>query len=199
MSQQIEILERETAFEGFFRIERFRLRHGLFAGGLSGIITRELFERGNSAAVLLYDADRDEVVLTEQFRIGALGAPGGAWLMEIVAGMVEPGERGEDVARRESQEEANAPVEDLIPICEYIVSPGGSSERVSLFCGRVDTSELGGIHGLDEEDEDIRVHVIPFDEAFSMIETGTINSAMPIIALQWLALNRDSVRDRWTS
>ena len=199
MSQQIEILERETAFDGFFRIERFRLRHGLFAGGLSGTVTRELFERGNSAAVLLYDADRDEVVLTEQFRIGALNAPGGAWLMEIVAGIVEPGERGEDVVRREAQEEADALVNDLIPICEYIASPGGSSERVALFCGKVDTSGMGGIHGLDEEDEDIKVHVVPFDEAFAMIETGTVNSAMPIMALQWLALNREWVRDRWAS
>ncbi|MFW6062367.1 MAG: NUDIX domain-containing protein, partial [Planctomycetota bacterium] len=168
-----------------------------FDGGMSPVLTRELFERGHSAGVLLYDPRRDAVVLTEQFRVGALDNRLGPWLMEIVAGIVEPGESGEQVVRREAEEEADATVRDLIPVYDYLVSPGGTSERVALYVGRVDAEGLGGVHGAAEEDEDIRVHVVPFDEALAMMESGAIDAAMPIIALQWLALNKDRVRAEW--
>lgn len=197
MSNQVEILDRETCFQGFFRIDRYTLRHGLFEGGLSRPITRELFERGHSVAVLPYDAAMDAVVLVEQFRVGALDAPGGQWLMETVAGMLDPGHTPEEVARKEMLEEAGAEPLELMPICEYLVSPGGCSERVRLFCARVEAEGLGGIHGRDDEGEDIRVHVIPFEQAMDMLNNGVINSAMPIIALQWLALNRERLRDLW--
>jgi len=197
MSNKLDILDKEVVYQGFFRIERYRLRHGLFDGGLSGPLTRELFERGHSVAVLMYDAARDTVVLVEQFRIGALEAPGGPWLFELVAGMLEPGHTAEGTARREAMEEAGAELAELVHICDYLVSPGGSSERVTLYCSRVDSRGLGGIHGLAEEGEDIRVHVLPFDKAREMMHSGIINSAMPIIALQWLALNRERLQDLW--
>lgn len=197
MPRQYEIIDREVAYQGFFRLERYRLTHALFRGGVSEELTRELFERGHSAGVLLYDPDSDCVVLTEQFRIGGLEAPLGPWLMEIVAGMIEPGETAEAVVRRETREEAGCAVQELIPLFDYLVSPGGSSERVALFVGRVEAAGIGGIHGAPEEGEDIRVHVVPLDEALAMIESGAINAAMPILALQWLALNRDQVRERW--
>ena len=85
----VEIIEKTVCYEGFFRIERYRLKHRLYNGSWSGEIVRELFERGHAAAVLPYDPVRDEVVLIEQFRVGALAAPGGPWLMEIVAGVID--------------------------------------------------------------------------------------------------------------
>lgn len=197
MSKQVEILSHETCFDGFFRLDRYTLRHGLFEGGLSAPITRELFERGHSIGVLPYDAGRDCVVLVEQFRIGAIDAPSGPWLMEVVAGMLDPGQKAEDVAEKELREESGITTAELAPICEYLVSPGGASERVRLFCARIDAEGVGGIYGRDDEDEDIRVHVVPFDEAWDMLQNGVINSAMPIIALQWLALNRERLRDLW--
>lgn len=197
MDYKVEIVQKETCYQGFFRLERYRLRHSLFRGGWSPELTRELLERGHAAAVLLYDPERDSVVLIEQFRIGALDAPGGPWLLEIVAGIIGEAETAAEVARRESAEEAGCRVLDLIPICEYFVSPGGTSERITVYCGRVDAAEAGGIHGLAHEGEDIRVHVVPFATAMEMLRTGRIDSASPIIALQWLALHREEVRQRW--
>ncbi len=193
----VEIVEREIAYSGFFRLYRYRLRHRLFKGGWSPVITRELFERGNAVAVLPYDPVRDEVVLVEQFRIGALKARGGPWLMECVAGMVEANESPQTVAHREAREEAGCRLMLLEPIADYLVSPGGTSERITLYCGKVDATHLGGIHGLAEEHEDIRVMVVPFRQAMVLLHQGRINSAAPIIALQWLAMNRERLRRRW--
>ncbi|WP_435103742.1 NUDIX domain-containing protein [Arhodomonas sp. AD133] len=192
-----EIVDAEDAYDGYFRIRRYRVRHAQFEGGMGPELDREVFERGHSVGVLPYDPARDEVVLVEQFRVGALEAPRGPWLMEVIAGIIEPGESPEAVARRESVEEANCELADVLSICRYLVSPGGTSEQVHLYCARTDTSNLGGVHGLAEEGEDIRVHVVSFDEAMAMVDDGTIHAAMPLIALQWLALNRERVRSLW--
>ncbi|HFC53270.1 MAG TPA: NUDIX domain-containing protein, partial [Gammaproteobacteria bacterium] len=182
---------------GFFRLLNYRLRHRLFGGGWTPVISRELFERGHAAAVLPYDPDLDRVVLVEQFRIGALQAEGGPWLVECVAGMIEPGEAPEEVVRREALEEAGCRLQELERIFEYLVSPGGTSERITLYCGRVDASNAGGIHGLAEEHEDIRVMPVPFRAAMEMLHEGRIDSAAPIIAMQWLAMNRERLRHEW--
>ncbi|MDR4514293.1 ADP-ribose diphosphatase [Nitrosomonas sp.] len=195
--KDLQILEQTVCYQGFFRIDRYRLRHRLFSGDWSQPIVRELFERGHAAAVLPYDPNRDEVILIEQFRVGAMSAPGGPWLLEIVAGIIEDGEQAEDVVKRESVEEAGCTVADLIPLYDYLVSPGGMTERVSLFCGRVDTTHAGGIFGVAHEGEDIRVHVVAYETALQYLKAGKINSASAIIALQWLALNRDHVRLQW--
>jgi ADP-ribose pyrophosphatase len=194
---QYEILETTTGYAGFFRLLRYRLRHRLFNGGWSPVLTRELFERGHAAAVLPYDPETDQVVLTEQFRIGALQAPGGPWLLEIVAGIIEAGETPEAVVRREAIEEIGCAVGELVSICDYHVSPGGTSERIHLFCGRVDASQAGGVRGLADEGEDIRVLVMPADEAISHLRAGKIVAAAPIIALQWLMIHRASLRGQW--
>lgn len=194
-----QILAHDVAYQGFFRLERYRLQHRLFAGGMSQPLQRELFERGDAAAVLLYDPKLDRVVMVEQFRIGALQEPGGAWLLEIVAGMIEPGETPESVVRREAEEEAGCQVGRLEPICRYLVSPGGTSEAIELFCGEVDSRGVNGIHGLSHEGEDIRVFAIDFKLAWEWVTAGEINSASPIMALQWLKLERKSLRQRWGS
>ena len=193
----IEVIECETGYQGFFRLERYKLKHRLFAGGMSPVITRELFERGHAAAILLYDATLDRIVLVEQFRIGALNAAGGAWLYEIVAGIIEPGEEAEGVIRRESVEEAGCEVGQVEKICDYLVSPGGTSEQLSLYCGQVDSRDVGGIYGLDHEDEDIRVFSVSYDEAVAMLASGELNSASPIMAMQWLQLHRERLREAW--
>jgi ADP-ribose pyrophosphatase len=193
----VEILARETCFQGYFRIDRYRLRHRLFDGGWSSEMTREVFERGHAVGVLPYDPESDSVVLTEQFRVGALAAGFVNWQIEIVAGIIDEGETPEEVARRETTEEAGCVVRELLPICSYLVSPGGTSESVTLFCARVDSTGVGGIHGLAHENEDIKVTVVPWTEARRMLDGGQISNAVSIIALQWLALNRDTVRRRW--
>lgn len=194
---EFQILAKETCYHGFFRMEKYRLRHRLYSGEMGPEIGRELFERGHAAAVMLYDPRRDEIVMLEQFRIGALAAEGGPWLLEIVAGMIEEGESAEEVVRREAQEEAGCNISDLAFICDYLVSPGGTSERISLYCGRVDSTGVGGIHGLDSEDEDILVRAVPFSEVWEWFKAGAINSASPIIALQWLGMERPRLREIW--
>jgi ADP-ribose pyrophosphatase len=199
MNYQFELLDKSIGYRGFFCMEKYRLRHELFAGGWSAEITRECLERGHAVAVLLYDPETDQVVLLEQFRIGALEFKNGPWLLEIVAGIIDhPGETVEEVARRETAEEAGCDLIDLIPICHYLVSPGGTSESITLFCGRVDTTTVtDNLGGVATEHEDIRLHVVSRRQALDMLYSGRINSAAPIIALQWLELNRVKLLERW--
>ncbi len=201
MNHRFEVLDKSICYSGFFRMEKYRLRHELFAGGWSSEMTRECLERGHAVAVLLYDPGSDRVVLLEQFRVGALEFPGGPWLLEIVAGIMDdPDETTEEVARRETVEEAGCEILDLIPICHYLVSPGGTSETITLFCGRVDASTVaGGVRGVAAEHEDIRVSVVSRAEALDLLHAGRINSAAPIIALQWLELNWPKLLARWSA
>ena len=190
----VEIVSREVRYDGFFRLEHYRLRHRLFAGGWSPVLSRELFQRGHAAALLLYDPWADAVVLQEQFRIGAMEAPGGPWLLEIVAGVIEEGESPSEVVMREAVEEAGCHVDSVQPICEYLVSPGGSSERIYLFYALVDSAGLGGLHGLPHEGEDIRVEVVAWQSVAQWLAAGEIRAASALIALQWLSLNRERLR-----
>jgi ADP-ribose pyrophosphatase len=199
MAGEWEIVERSVGYQGFFRLAKYRLRHALFRGGMSRVMSRELFERGHATAVLLYDPLLDRVVLLEQFRIGALEEPRGPWLLEIVAGIIEEGEGPEQVAVRESREEAGVAPTALEFICRYLVSPGGTSESIHLYCGRVDARGIEGVYGQVDEAEDIRVFTVPFEEARAMIGDGRINSAAPIIAIQWLMLNREDLQRRWSA
>lgn len=191
----VEILGTEEIRAGFLRIKSFHLRHSLFAGGMGPVLRRDRLEGLGAASVLLYDPRRDEVALLEQFRIGALdmssdGTASGAWLLETVGGHIGHGETAAAVARRESLEEAGCELLGLIPICRFFVSPGISDEVISLFCGLVDTTSLGGVHGLEPEGEDIRVQVMDAQAAIAELYQGRANSTSIIIALQWLAMNR---------
>ncbi|MGI9420693.1 MAG: NUDIX domain-containing protein [Geminicoccaceae bacterium] len=193
-SHHARIVDQERAYDGYFKIIRYRLVHSLFAGGDSAELSREIFERGRAVAVLPYDPLRDQVVLVEQFRPGALGVDPDPWLIETIAGIVEPGEDLEDVARREAKEEAGLELADLERVTRYFASPGGSTETVDLFFARVDTAEIGGVFGLADEGEDIKVHVVEFERALAWLDEGRIKVATTIIALQWLRLNRDRLR-----
>ncbi len=194
---EIEILDKSCVFDGYFRIDRYRLRHTLHQGGMSREIVREVFERGNAVGILPFDPDRDELVMIEQFRIGAYAAGADPWLTEIVAGIIEQGESAEQVARREIAEETGLKVGDLWPMVRYLSSPGGASETVELFLGRVDARRAGGVHGLEFEEEDIRVFPLPYADAVAMVEQGKIGNAMTLIALQWLMLHRHEVMRAW--
>lgn len=181
-------------FEKYFRLDEVHLSHELFGGGSSPVFTREIFERGSVVAVLPYDPRRGKVVLIEQFRAGALQDQDNPWLIECVAGVIEQGEKEEQVALRECVEEAGCTIERLEVISRYFVSPGGTSEHCSLFCGLVDSDGVGGIHGLPHEHEDIRVIVVDAAEAYAWLREGRIRSSATIIALQWLELNESRLR-----
>lgn len=193
----VEQLEHSVAFSGFFRMERYRLRHQLFQGGWSAPFSREVFERGNAVVVLPFDPVSNQILLIEQFRIGAWAAGQKPWLLELIAGIFESGESPEQVALREGVEEAGCQFSELMPIAEYLISPGGSSEKIWLFCGRFDATQVGQFGGLAEESEDIRVHLLPLATAYQWLEQGKFDNAAPIMALLWLKLNEAKVRDAW--
>jgi len=195
--ERVVSVERRTAFKGYFEIGEYRFRHTLFGGGVGPEVRREIFERGHAATVLPYDPVRDCVVLIRQFRPGAHVAGRHAWIWEVVAGIIDEGEAVEDVARREAQEEAGLDIAELMPMHVYLSSPGGTSESVTQFLGRVDSSTAGGVHGLPDEGEDILVRVFSLAEARALLESGEIASASGLASMQWLLLNRDKVRAAW--
>ena len=176
----------ETVFQGFFKMTRTVLEHRLFSGGWSQPIKRELFERGDAVGVLLYDPANHLVGLVEQFRVGAMGEQQGPWQFEVVAGMIPPDQNPEQVAIRELQEEAGVEVEKLIPICDYLVSAGGTDEKMHMYCGLLDLTGKGGIYGLEGESEDILFHVWPYDEVMQAFSAGLLNSAAVTVSLLWL-------------
>jgi ADP-ribose pyrophosphatase len=192
-----ELVRHEVAFQGYFKVGRYVFRHSLYNGGVSGLITREVFERGQAGGVLLYDPGRDEVVMIRQFRAGAYVAGHHPWVWEVVAGIIEENETAEQMIRRETVEEANLEVGELLPIASVMLTPGACSEACQIFLGRIDSSKAGGVFGLAEEHEDILVKVLPFAEAYALVERNEVDNAVGVIALQWLALHRDDVRKRW--
>jgi ADP-ribose diphosphatase len=203
-SDDVEVLRREEVYAGYFRIDRYRLRHRLYAGGWGPSFRREVFERGHAVSVVLYDPDHDLLVLIEQFRIGAFVAgrePGlsGAfspWLIEIVAGIIDEGQTAEQVARREAVEEAGCEITHLERIGVILTSPGGSSETVEFYLGLTHAPEAGGIHGLDDEHEDIRVLVAPPEEVYTWIDQGWIVNGPALVGLQWFRVHQERLRRR---
>lgn len=169
-TRKVEIFDREVWYQGFFRVERLRLRHSLHGGGTSPVLMREIVEKGNVVAMLPYDPVTDTVVMIEQFRVGAIGDQRSAWLLEIVAGLMEPGELPDEVARREAMEEAGLAVRRTESIARFFATPSKSSELTHLICGEVDASGAGSVHGLAHEGEDIRVIPMPAEQAFDLLE-----------------------------
>ncbi len=193
----VKITSIEPVFDGFFTIHAYKFNHALFAGGMSQTVRREILERGHAVAVLPYDASTDSVLLIEQIRIGALATKESPWLLECIAGMAEGSTDYEKVVRKEAKEEAGLELQALEFMTSYLSSPGGTTERLYLYLAKTDLSNAGGIYGLDNEDEDIKVHVMPYDEAIARLNSGEIDNAATVISLQWLALNKARILEQW--
>jgi ADP-ribose pyrophosphatase len=191
--EDYRVESKETLFQGFFRITSTVVTHRLFGGGWSAPLKRELFQRGDAVGVLLYDPNNHLIGLVEQFRIGAQRDRFGPWQYEVVAGMIDAGQTASEVALRECHEEAGLAVQELVPICDYLVSAGGTDEKMHLYCGLVDLQDRAGIFGLDTEGEDILLQVWTYDEVMQAQSEGLLNSAAVTIALLWLQLNSQKV------
>ena len=156
MKYEYQILDSEMLGEGYLTLRRYHLRHRLFAGGWSPVLMRERLEGLEAAFLLPYDPVRDEVVLVEQFRIGAMETEPNAWVLEAIGGALDSDEDPEAVVRRESVEEAGIEVLALESIGKFMISPGTSSEHIHLFCGQVDASQADGIHCRKKDGKDCR-------------------------------------------
>ncbi|WP_413203551.1 NUDIX domain-containing protein [Rhodospirillum sp. A1_3_36] len=195
---QVTVTDRKRVANGYIKVDQIRLRHEQYAGGMGPEIQREVVNRGDAAAILLYDAPRDRVVLVEQFRPAAWDkGMKNPWLLEIVAGIIDPGEDAESVARRESVEECGLTPNNLIHFAQVLASPGVLTESISFFCGQVDSEGAGGLHGLAEEGEDIKVVVLDADRFIAMARDGELSNGTCLIAAQWFALNRNDLRAKW--
>lgn len=186
--KDVRIVQESEAYPGYLSVKKYQIQFRLFDGGVSHVVHRELLIRPPAAAVLLYDSKLDQVVMIEQLRMGALQEES-PWILELVAGVVDEGEIPESTAHREAEEEAGCQLLSLIPICTYHVSPGISTEKTAVFCGIVDSPRGGTFHGLVQDGEDIKVHVLKRETAYQWMTEGKITSASAIIALQWLQLN----------
>ena len=195
--QDVEILAQRTVFQGFFRINEYKMRHRLFGGGWSDVVTREMFERGHAVVVLPYDVKTDQLVLVEQIRLGAKDSDQSPWLVEAVAGMIGQDEACDEVARREAFEEAGLTLGRLEPMLSYLSSPGGTTERIHLFLGELTAPVQTGVFGLPEEHEDIRVHLMRRRTAMELLSAGKIDNAATVIALQWLELHHSKMCTAW--
>lgn len=193
----VEIVAKKRTFNGFFKIDEYHFRHALFAGGQSDVIVREIFERGDAVAVLPYDPKLDAVLLIEQIRIGAFNDDKSPWLLEVIAGMTDGSKDYEAVVKKEAKEESGIALNNIEFMLSYLSSPGGTSERLYLYYGEADLSHAGGIYGVPEEGEDIRVHVIPVEQAFQLLDEGEMDNAATVICLQWLKLNVDVIREKY--
>lgn len=193
--RRVEILDQERLLDGFFQIDKVRLRHERHDGAMSQPLVRLVFERGDSAAVLPYDPERGTVVLVEQFRCPAYVRGGPGWLWEMIAGAQDGGRTPEEVARAEAWEEAGYRLGPLEHIATVYPSPGGASERMYLYLAPItaaDRQAPGG--GLPETGEDILVREFSLEEALALLADGRIMDAKTVIALQYLALHRDRLR-----
>ncbi|MBA3988597.1 ADP-ribose diphosphatase [Aliidiomarina maris] len=196
-SKDVKIINKTPLHQGFFKTTLYRLQHKLFAGGWSAEIEREVMDRGHAVVVLPYDVERDQIVMLEQFRVGAIATSDTPWLIELVAGMTEEGEAVEEVARRELDEEAGLTAQHLEFALSYLSSPGGLTERIHIYLAKVDASSASDFGGLASEHEDIRVQALPRAEVMALLDDGKIDNAATVIALQYLALHRDAIMTRW--
>ena len=196
-AEDVDLKQREQSFRGYFSLETLTLRHRLFEGGWSAPIRRELFQRGDAVGVLPWDPETDELLLIEQFRVGALRDGHSPWMLELVAGIVEAGESDGAVVHREAAEEAGCRLRRLESIATFYPSAGACSEQIRLFVGEVTQSQPGTVQGLKSEHEDILVHQLPRDQVMEMLDRNEINNGHTLIALHWLARHADRLRAQW--
>ncbi len=196
---QPDLSDRMTALQAtrrpytdYFSVREDWVSFPTFDGQMSPVVKRASFLSGDAVTVLPYDPRLDAVLAVRQFRHGALvrGDPN-PWTLEPAAGRIDPGEAPEETARRELLEETGLEARDLHFAGRYYPSPGAYSEFLYSYVATADLSGRDkGVSGLDDEAEDIMAHVIPFDEAMAMIETGAANTGPLIISLRWIAMHR---------
>jgi ADP-ribose pyrophosphatase len=197
MNSKVKIIHQETTSLGFLNIHRYQLQHLLFSGDWSRQMTRLVVDRGNSVAVLAVDIEQEKVILTRQFRIGALESED-PWLIELIAGIIDDNELPQQSAIREAKEETGATITLQQRIASFYGSPGACSEKTTLFFATLNVEECLKQGGHPSENEDIQVITMSFDEFFEHLDSHRFESASLIIAGLWLKTNLPKVLNQKT-
>jgi len=185
----VRIRDVEVTSDGWHVLRRttyeFRGRDGQWSTQ-----SRETYDRGNGATILLYDPEARTVLLTRQFRLPAYvnDHPDGL-LIEAAAGLLDD-DSPEDAIRREAAEELGVSVGPLNHLFDLYMSPGSVTERVHFFAAPYSSADLTGAGGgVAEEGEEIESVTVPYDDALAMIADGRVVDGKTVILLQWAALN----------
>lgn len=181
------VIDREIRLlDDYFQVDEAYLSHELFGGGMSAPIRRLNFERGDSAAALVFNRDTQRVILVEQFRYPAY-RKGPAWMIEAVAGIVMPNEAPEATLRREVREEMGYEIDKLHYVATFYLSPGGSSERIILYCAEVcNAARSGPGGGVLAEGEDIRIVEYSLEALREACVFARIKDAKTLVGVLWL-------------
>lgn len=192
----IRVARRERPYVNFFAIEERDLAFPRFDGAMSPVVNRAAFVGGDAVTVLPYDPHRDAVLLIEQFRVGPyVRGDVHPWILEPIAGRIDPGETPEATARREALEEANLPIGALEHVGNYYPTPGAVTEYLYSYIAICDLPDsAAGLGGMLGEAEDIRSHVISYDRLIELVQSGEVDNAPLLISAMWLMQNRDRLR-----
>ena len=185
--KKVLVEEKKYVLDDFFKVEEAHLRFEQFNGEMSPLIRRFSFERGNSAAVLVFNLDTQKIILIDQFRYPTYDK-GHGWITELIAGMIDPGESPEESARRELKEESELTISAIEHVCTFYTSPGGSSEQIFLYYAEVsgEFAKYSKTGGLRNHGEDIISFEISLEDALNKIKTGEIRDAKTITGIYWL-------------
>lgn len=198
-TEDVDLIHHARPYDNFFAMDEIRLRHKRFDGTMSDEIERALLISVDAMLLLPYDPKRDRVLLVEQFRGGPfLRGDENPWMLEPIAGRIDPGESAEDAAHREAMEEAGITLQELLPISGHYPSPGTSCEFYHCFLGIADLpDDVEGIGGVADENEDIRSQLFTFDELMALLDSGEAQVGPLVTSALWLARHRDRLREKY--
>ena len=187
LQDRIQLVQEKIVFKGWSTIRSSTFRY-LRSDGEWQQQTRETYDRGHGAALLLYNRSCRTVILTRQLRYACVLAGYGELLVEVAAGMLDD-MNPEECIKREAEEETGYQIHHVEKVCEAFTTPGSATEKIHFFMAEYDETQrtaVGG--GKHEEGEDIEVVELPFVEAYAMIRSGGIVDTKTILLLQHAAL-----------
>ncbi len=192
----LQVAQYQLPYANFFAVEEYDLTYRRFDGAQSAQINRAVFVSGDAVTVLPYDPVRDRVLLIEQFRAGPMGrGDPQPWLLEAIAGRIDPGEGPEDAARREAVEEAGLTLGAMEFVGSYYPSPGAKSEYLYSYVALCDLPDgVDGIFGEASEAEDIRGHLMSYQDFMALVTSGEVNNAPLLLTALWLQRERSRLR-----
>ena len=189
-NNNIHIVDTEILSDNWYTLRKITYEYA-DKDGLVQRISREAYDRGNGATILLYNTDLQKVILTRQFRLPTfINGNETGMLIEACAGLLD-NENPEDCIKRETEEETGYRVTGIQKVFEAYMSPGSVTELVYFFIAEYSADmKTGNGGGLKEEEENIEVLEIDFDQALDMINTGAIKDAKTIMLLQYLKIHK---------